>query len=121
MAKSSNRDECRGQRKSMGYRLVPHQTCRFAFVMAHSRRRCLSHSILASLTLVRAAPQVLRDQNNGFHFFDPNIGEYRIHDGKFVEFFKNYLALVKTHFQFEYEQAWGYPVSVTEHDLVNAS
>jgi hypothetical protein len=57
MAKSPNRDECRGQRKSMGYRLVPHKTCRFAFVMAHCCRRCLSHSILASLTLVPAAPE----------------------------------------------------------------
>jgi hypothetical protein len=52
------------------------------------------------------------DTNKSFHFFDPNIGEYRIHDGKFVEFFGDYLALVKKHLLIEYEEAWGYPVSV---------
>jgi hypothetical protein len=40
-----------------GHRLVAHKTCCVAFVMAHPCRRCLSHSILASLMLVRAVPE----------------------------------------------------------------
>jgi len=41
----------------MGSRRVAHKTCCFAFAMAHLCRRCLSHSIPAPLTLVRAAPE----------------------------------------------------------------
>jgi len=44
--KAPYRYGCRGAAESMGSRLVAHKTWCFASVMAHSCRRCLSHSIL---------------------------------------------------------------------------
>ncbi len=58
MAKSPNRDGCRGSGID-GFLLLGHKTRCFAFVMAHPCRRCLSQSIPApSAVATCAAPRL---------------------------------------------------------------
>jgi len=51
---------------------------------------------------------VYKSQNHEVHFFDPNIGEYKIKD--IAQFFREYKALVAQTMQWKYGGVTGYCV-----------
>jgi hypothetical protein len=53
-----------------------------------------------------------RAPDERLHFFDPNVGEYKIHAGENAErvFFNAYTGLVKEQLKWEYEATWWCPV-----------
>jgi hypothetical protein len=54
---------------------------------------------------------IYHDSQGGHHFFDPNIGEYLIHEDMDGIFYQTYTNLLKLRRGDEYAACWSYPVS----------
>lgn len=69
------------------------------------------HVVLKDTNHESHALAMYHDDKNRHHFFDPNVGEYRIHEGMDAVFYETYLDLVKAKLKWEYAFSKGYPVS----------